>query len=88
MSVSFGNAKTYDDCILNGLKNVSSDLIAKQIIKSCENKYLKSISTENKAAELPKITFIEIGHSTKWKIPVPAGNYIKTADRTDYGHTS
>lgn len=87
LSVSFANAKTYDDCILNGLKNVTNDFIAKQIVKSCENKYSKLTSIETKATVLPKITFIEIGHSTKWKIPVPAGNYIKTADRTDYGQT-
>ena len=88
LNVSFANAETYDDCILNGLKNVTNDFIAKQIVKSCENKYSKSTSIESKAAVLPKITSIEVGHDTKWKIPVPEGNYVRTAQRTDYGNSS
>jgi hypothetical protein len=87
LNVSFANAETYDDCILNGLKNVTNDFIAKQIVQSCENKYSKSTSIESKAAVLPKITSIEVGHDTKWKIPVPEGNYVRTAQRIEYGQT-
>ena len=65
------SAETYDDCILKGLDGVTSDFIAKQVVKSCENKYSKSASNESDVPEKPKSTTIEVGSSKKWKIPVP-----------------
>ena len=79
------SAETYDDCVLKGLDGVTSDYIAKQVVKSCENKYLKAASNESIETEKPKISTIEIGHSAKWKIPVPPGNYVKTGSRTHHG---
>ena len=76
-------ADTYDDCILNGLKGVSSDFIAKQIMASCKNKYSKTTSPAK--IQLPKMSSIEVGDQTKWKVPVPAGNWEKTATRVHYG---
>jgi hypothetical protein len=35
----FGNINSYDECILENMKGVKSDLAVKQIIKSCKNKY-------------------------------------------------
>jgi hypothetical protein len=82
------SAETYDDCVLKGLDGVTSDFIAKQVVKSCENKYLKSSSNEPVVPEKPKTTTIEVGSSTKWKIPVPAGEYVKTGSRTHYGNSA
>ena len=80
-------AETYDDCVLKGLDGVTSDFIAKQVVKSCENKYLKSATNEPAVPPKPKSTTIEVGYDTKWKIPVPAGEYVKTGSRTMYGQT-
>ncbi|MDA9132591.1 hypothetical protein N9K58_04935 [Alphaproteobacteria bacterium] len=81
------SAETYDDCVLKGLDGVTSDFIAKQVVKSCESKYLKSASNEPAVPPKPKSTTIEVGYDTKWKIPVPAGEYVKTGSRTMYGQT-
>ena len=81
------SAETYDDCVLKGLDGVTSDFIAKQVVKSCESKYLKSASNEPAVPPKPKSTTIEVGSDTKWKIPVPAGEYVKTGSRTHYGNT-
>lgn len=78
------SAENYDDCVLKGLDGVTSDFIAKQVVTSCENKYIKSASNEPAVPSRPKLTTIEVGHSTKWKIPVPAGDYVKTGSATDY----
>ena len=80
------SAETYDDCVLKGLSGVSSDYIAKQVVKSCENKHLKSASNKANAPQTPKTTTIEVGGSTKWKIPVPEGNYVKTGSRTHHAN--
>ena len=75
------SAETYDDCVLKGLDGVTSDFIAKQVVKSCESKYSKSASKEPAAPEKAKMTTIVVGDRTKWKIPVPAGDYVKTGSR-------
>jgi hypothetical protein len=82
------SAETYDDCVLKGLDGVTSDFIAKQVVKSCENKYSKSSSNEPVVPEKPESTTIEVGSSTKWKIPVPVGEYVKTGSRTHYGNSA
>ena len=78
------SAETYDDCVLKGLDGVTSDFIAKQVVKSCENKYSKSASNEPAVLEKAKTTTITIGDRTQWKIPVPAGDYVKTGSRIRY----
>lgn len=82
---SISLADTYDDCVLTGLKGVSSDFVAKQVMASCKNKYSKTTSSEK--IQLPKMSSIEVGGQTKWKVPVPTGNWTKTATRTHYGGT-
>ena len=82
---SISLADTYDDCVLTGLKGVASDFIAKQVMASCKNKYSKTTSSEK--VQLPKMSSIEVGGQTKWKVPVPTGNWTKTATRTQNGGT-
>ena len=35
----FSNVNSYDECILENMRGVDSDLAAKQIVESCKNKY-------------------------------------------------
>ena len=50
-SPTFSKDHTYADCILENLKNVSSDVAAEAIIKACEEKYNKNEVSDNQTIE-------------------------------------
>lgn len=47
----FGPA-TYDDCILDGVKQAKTDLAVRAIYQSCRNKFPKDVDRSNKSPKL------------------------------------
>lgn len=75
--VSYAKSETLDDCILNGLEGVTSDYIAEQIIKSCNNKFKNTKSTQQE--DISEHSYLTVGRNKKWTLKVPAGKYELTA---------
>lgn len=92
MSSGIATAETLQDCLLENLKGVTSDIAAKAITDACQAKFRSDPSQPNDSSEVRSILADEIvltlnkplfsSETPEYRIPVPKGNWQKVGEAT------
>lgn len=71
----FGQPTTFQECILDGMKGVTSDMAAKAILATCDQKFRKP---EPPSVDLPYEALSNLVGHAEWDIPYPKKDHLST----------
>ena len=94
MTASLSQAETLEDCLLENLKGVTSDIAAETISNACEKKFGGEVQGNSTAKEIEINLTSEIvltlnkplfsSNTPEYRIPVPQGNWQKIGEAKNH----